>query len=184
MAQNGDDGENVTAPDTGLIQDSDSPAVNVFAAAYVRPAYDIGDNNDLVTFRLNMSTSSTANITANYDFDTSGSQADTGFWTVYLLGAYQGLTTEDHDPLTNSSLYGIVDNLNGLGATVFNEVIRPPETANTGVVNNAATTAHEIGHLFNGQHTDGNGLMAQSPNRMAIIFDPASLHAIRSVTHP
>ncbi len=181
---NGDDGENVTSPDTSLIQDSDTAAVNVFAAAYVRPTYDIGDNNSLVTFRLNMNTSSASNLISNYDFDTTATQADTGFWTVYLLGAYQGLTTEDHDPNTNSALFGIVDNLNGLGATVFNEVIRAPEFPNSQVVNNAATTAHEIGHLFNGQHTDGLGLMAQSGSRQSTIFDPASLNAIRSATHP
>jgi hypothetical protein len=180
----GDIGENVSAPDTSLIQDSDNPALNVFAAAYVRPTYDIGDNNDLVAFKLNMDTTSATTIIANYDFDTSATQADVNFWTVYLLGAYQGRTTEDHDPATDSALVGIVDNLNGQGANVFIEVIRPPETTNTGVVNNAATTAHEIGHLFNGQHTDGSGLMAQSINRASITFDPTTLNTIRSITHP
>lgn len=180
----GDIGENVSAPDTSLIQDSDSPALNVFAAAYVRPTYDIGDNNDLVSFKLNMDTTSATTIIANYDFDAIATQADANFWTVYLLGAYQGRTTEDHDPVTDSAIVGIVDNLNGQGANVFNEVIRPPESTNTGVVNNAATTAHEIGHLFNGQHSDGNGLMAQSINRTSITFDPTTLNTIRSITHP
>src|SRR6266849_8272232 len=65
----GDNGENVTAPDISLIQNSDNPTLNVFAPAYVRPIYDIGDNNDFVTFRLNTNTTSATNIIGTYDFD-------------------------------------------------------------------------------------------------------------------
>jgi hypothetical protein len=77
----------------------------------------------------------------------------------------------------------IVDNLNGQGANVFNEVLRSQEISITAVVNNAATTAHEIGHLFNGLHGDG-GLMAQSINRTSITFDAITLNTIRSIAHP
>ena len=179
----GDIGEDVTAPDTSLIQNNDAPALNVFAAAYVRPVYDIGDNNSAVTFKLNTNTTSEANIISSYDFDTKAREADDNFWTVYLIGAYQPWTTQDCDPGSEGAVLGIVDKLNGQGASVFNEVLRAGEITITAVVNNAATTGHEIGHLFNGQHADG-GLMAQSSVRTSIVFDPITLNTIRSINHP
>lgn len=179
----GDIGENVTSPDTSLIQNSDNPSENVFAPAYVRPIYDVGDNNSSVAFKLNSNTTSAANIIATYDFDAKASEANVNFWTVYLLGAYQAWTTEDADPAAEGAVLGIVDNLNGQGANVFNEVLRAQEITITTVVNNAATTAHEIGHLFNGAHSDG-GLMAQSTTRTSIAFDPITIATIRSLAHP
>jgi hypothetical protein len=179
----GDIGENVTNPDTSLIQNSDNPSENVFAPAYVRPIYDVGDNNSAVAFKLNSNTTSAANIIATYDFDAKASETNVSFWTVYLLGAYQSWTTEDADPATEGAVLGIVDNLNGQGANVFNEVLRAHEITITTVVNNAATTAHEIGHLFNGVHSDG-GLMAQSTTRTSIAFDPVTIATIRSLAHP
>jgi hypothetical protein len=155
----------------------------VFAAAYVRPVYDIGDNNSAVTFKLNTNTTSEANIISSYDFDTKAREADDNFWTVYLIGAYQPWTTQDCDPGSEGAVLGIVDKLNGQGASVFNEVLRAGEITITAVVNNAATTGHEIGHLFNGQHADG-GLMAQSSVRTSIVFDAITLNTIRSINHP
>ncbi len=173
----GDEGENVSAPDTSLLQ-------NAFAPAYVLPVFDVGDNNDFVPFVLNTDTRNPpASIINTYDFDTVATEADVNFWTVYLLGAYQGWTDQDHDPATDDRVYGIVDAINGQGASVFNEVIRPPEGRSTTEVNNAATTAHEIGHLFNGQHTDG-GLMEQSATRSSIVFSDITLNRIRSINHP
>ncbi len=173
----GDEGENVYAPDTSLLQ-------NAFAPAYVLPVFDVGDNNDFVTFVLNTDTRNPpASIISTYDFDQVATEADANFWTVYLLGAYQGWTNEDHDPSTDDRVYGIVDAINGQGASVFNEVIRPPEGRFTTEVNNAATTAHEIGHLFNGQHIDG-GLMEQSATRSSIVFSDITLNKIRSINHP
>jgi hypothetical protein len=179
----GDNGENVTAPDISLLQDSDNPAVNAFAVAYVRPKYDVGDYNDLVSFKLNTNTTSPANIIGSYDFDAKASEADNSFWTVYLLGAYQAWTDEDGDPNTDNLTLGIVDNINGQGANVFNELLRSPETTITTYVNNAATSAHEIGHLFNGQHGD-LGLMEQSSTRSSTIFTEITLNRIRSINHP
>lgn len=66
---------------------------------------------------------------------------------------------------------------------MYNEVLRPGEIAITGVVNNAATTAHEIGHLFNVMHTDG-GLMAQSTTRTTTAFSDQTLARIRSISSP
>ena len=173
----GDDAENVTAPDTSLLP-------NAFAPAYVLPVFDVGDNNDFVPFVLNTDTTNPpASLISTYDFDQVATETDANFWTVYLLGAYQGWTTEDHDPSTDDRVYGIVDAINGQGASVFNEVVRPPEGRFTTEVNNAATTAYEIGHLFNGEHTDG-GLMEPSLTRSSIVFSDITLNRIRSINHP
>ncbi|MFN2455863.1 MAG: hypothetical protein ABR577_16765 [Pyrinomonadaceae bacterium] len=177
----GDNGENVTPASTSLLQDSDTPSTNVFAAAYVRPTYDVGDNNDLVPFVLNSPTSA-AGLRATYDFDAVGTESDSEFWTVYLLGAYQSEISVDGDPETRKTL-GQVDAINGQAANVFNELLRPGEITITPVVNNAATAAHEIGHLFNGIHRDG-GLMAQSISRTTTDFSDETLDKIRSINHP
>ncbi|HEX7184636.1 MAG TPA: hypothetical protein VF756_22620 [Thermoanaerobaculia bacterium] len=177
-ALDGDDGENVTAPDTSLVQDSDDPGQNVFAPAYVRPIYDIGDNNDLVPFVLNVAKDAPTAIIATYDFDSVGTEADDDFWTIYLLGAYQFIRREDMDPVTEPvATLGIVDAINGRGASVYNEVGREAATVVSGI--NAVTTAHEIGHLFNGQHTDG-GLMTPT----STVFTDVTLDRIRSLSHP
>ena len=183
VAFDGDAGENVTAPDTSLIQDSDNAGLNVFAPAYVRPVYDIGDSNDLVPFVLNVARNTAAALIATYDFDTVGTEADPAFWTVYLLGSYQNVRASDNDPAGEGAILGIVDDINGRGASVFNEVLRAGEIAITGVVNNAATTAHEIGHLFNGLHGD-LGLMAQSSTRTTTDFSDVTLASIRNLSHP
>ncbi|HEY9403355.1 MAG TPA: hypothetical protein VIQ24_11880 [Pyrinomonadaceae bacterium] len=180
--RDGDSGENVTPAITTLLQDSDTPAQNVFALAYVRPIYDIGDNNDFVSFVLNSPTAA-AGLRATYDFDTVGTAADAGFWTVYLLSAYQSEAAADADPSTEGAILGQVDDINGQGANVYNEVLRPGELTITAAVNNAATTAHEIGHLFNGMHTDG-GLMAQSTTRTTTAFSDQTLARIRSISSP
>src|SRR6185436_12663042 len=109
-----------------------------------------------------------------YDFDASATEADNAFWTVYLLGAYQHVEAEDADPAREGATLGIVDAINGQGANVFNEVLRAAEINITAVVNNAATTGHEIGHLFNGVHGDG-GLMAQSRTRTTTVFSDDTL---------
>jgi hypothetical protein len=53
----------------------------------------------------------------------------------------------------------------------------------TAVKNEAATAAHEIGHLFNGLHED-LGLMAQTTTRSTLLFSGASLNKIRAIAHP
>jgi hypothetical protein len=177
----GDDAENVTAPDTSLVQDSDNPSQNVFAPAYVRPTYDIGDNNDLVPFVLNVAEDTSAAKIATYDFDNVATEASQDFWTVYLLGAYQYTTDYDADgPATEVDIIGgAVDAINGRGASVFNEVLRPSEIGNQPVINKAQTAAHEIGHLFNGRHED-NGLMGN----LSTSFTDITLDKIRRVMYP
>jgi hypothetical protein len=173
----GDQFEDVTSPDTSLIQDSDDWTKNVFAPAYVRPTYGIiGDNNSAVAFVLNLE----GDLTAAYDFDQVATEASTTFWTVYLLGAYQPGEGEDADPDTEEVTVGEADRINGEGASVFNEALREGADRR---VDHAAVTAHEIGHLFWGIHWHGE-LMAPSLTQASITFAPATLNTIRSLDHP
>ncbi len=180
----GDFVENVTMPDTSLIQDSDDPNLNLFAPAYVRPTFDVGDNNDFVPFRLNSYTNSDDNaaiameLISAYDFDAVDTEADETFWTVYLFGAYQPDIEEDGDPVIETALFGAVlgrvDDLKGVGANVFVEVQKEISEAQKSI-----TEAHEIGHLFNGEHSDG-AIM----NNEGESFSDITLNKIRLLDHP
>lgn len=188
-ALDGDEGESLPLPDTDLLQDSDDPSANVFADAYVRPVYDVGNPSDQEAPFIGNSYEIPL-ITATYEFDAINTEADNDFWTVYLLGAYQYTRDYDRDPDGEAAepgkggVLGVVDNFVGVGASVFVELLRPKEGLTiTGVTNHAATAAHEIGHLFDGRHEE-EGLMAQSSTRTSIRFTPATLNKIRSLLHP
>lgn len=180
--KDGDQGEDIPSPDLSLIQDSDDPAQNVFAPAYVRPIYDIGDSNDNAGFVLNTPGAGTpADLISTYDFDSEGTHNNSEFWTVYLLGAYQYAIAADGDGEGNVT-FGAADGRFGArGASVFFEGLS--EGTPTTYFNNAATTAHEIGHLFSGDHFDG-GLMEQSGTRASLAFTEITLNFIRSITNP
>jgi hypothetical protein len=195
----GDMGENISPPDTDLLTaNSDDINTNVFASAYVRPVYDIGDNNDNTNFVRNALSDSTSGLRTMYDFDQIGTQADPEFWTVYLLGAYQAIEPDDGDPYDEDgdgdvpdASYGVTDSgyPNGWGSSVFMEVGRPREypldyaSRPPLVVSRAATAAHEIGHLFGGEHED-EGVMTPTYNRAIRTFDPRTLIKIRIATNP
>ena len=189
----GDSFENVVRPDTSLMQPSDNPALNVFAPAYVRPLYDLGDNNDFVPFVLNTPSEEAARV-QTYDFDNIGTENDRNFWTVYLLGSYQYATESDADPNSEPPVLATVDYIpsidlrGGLGACIFNEILRPKETVINFTSNRAAAAAHEIGHLFDGRHEDyinnDAGLMAQAQIRTTLNFNAVTLNKIRNAANP
>ena len=172
----------VGAPSTALV----APA---FAPAYVSVVYDLGGQNN-VPFVLNAEPLGT---TSTYKFDNIATEADPAFWTVYLLGAYQANRAKstflfwetgsggDLDPDNEGGILGVVDDINGIGASVFRETLT--ELAPTAARNEGATTAHEIGHLFNGLHED-LGLMAQTTSRTTTAFSDISVNKIRSLLHP
>ena len=195
----GDDGEDVGAPDLSLVQDTFDGARNVFAYAYVIPKYDIGDSNHGVPFVLNTPLGSNvgALLAAAYDFDEIDHEADETFWTVYLLGAYQYQADQDCDPEPDRSVntekctYGAVDDFKGKGASLFMEATRTREWGDRWVTvtqGNASTVAHEIGHLFDARHPE-LGLMSggtdQNPTAAdALKFKPDTLKKIRDIDHP
>lgn len=195
--KSGDEGEDIPAPDLSLVQHSDKPSENVFAPAYVRPVYDVGDNNGSVPFAANVADESQAARRALYDFDQISTEASADFWTVYLLGAYQYTSEHDLDPdVEPGPVNGIVDNSigsdpdgglhrDGFGAILFLEVEREARSLlSEGFTGSPYAmfpyaTPHEIGHLFGARHED-TGLMSQQSGT----FSPRSLNFIRSSQHP
>lgn len=199
----GDNGEDIPMPDICLIQganmpawsncstqgNGDDPATNVFAPAYVRPIYDIGDNNNMVPFVEN----APFDLPTIYDFDQSDTATSPDFWTAYLLGAYQGVYLDDADPqdedgdgIVPDASYGYTDLPAKLGSLIFMEVSRPKEYPldyATRPVSRAYTAAHEIGHLFGGEHED-EGLMLDPFARTVGTFAPATLAKIRNAQYP
>lgn len=182
----GDAGEDVTAPDTSLMQDSDEATKNVFAEAYVRPTYDIGGNGN-VPFVLNTpgsgnnSAAESAELLKTYQFANRATEDDDEFWTVYLLGAYQMQTEEDCDPDAEACTLGQVDDINGQGGSLFKGATR--EAGTGGACGEASVMAHETGHLFNGIHPHGD-LMEEFCNNGTLNFSSDTLKEIRDISHP
>jgi hypothetical protein len=186
-------GEDVTGLDLSLIQETDSPEGNVFAPAYIRPAYDLSGNETNVMFVLNSPGTCPASgvdrdLPTIYSFDNRLREDDENFWTVYLFGAYQDCSHTDGDPQKTepNKTTGRVDAFNGgEGAVVFLEVMRRGEVPLSDVVNRAITAAHEIGHLFGGDHGEG-GLMAEARNRGRNDnrFSERTIATLRNAGHP
>ncbi|HYC00973.1 MAG TPA: transglutaminase-like domain-containing protein [Candidatus Limnocylindrales bacterium] len=179
----GDDGEDVRNPTLALLSNSDDAMTNVYSVAYIRPLFDVGDDNSSVPFVLNTpdGADEEALLLGTYDFDQVATEADDEFWTVYLLGAYQMQTEEDADAEGGGTL-GQVDEIHGLGASVFLETARDVRLPGTGCTEDV-TVVHEVGHLFNLQHPEG-GLMASPCNAGTSSFSNASLQKLRDVDHP
>jgi hypothetical protein len=186
----GDEGENVRMPDLSAMADAvddgvcNGSGLNPFGAAYVCPAFDVGDDNDYVTYIPNSPTPPA--VIATYDFDAIGTEQDPFFWTVYVIGAYQPEPERDVDPGTERFTLGRVDEINGLGASIFLESIADGErTRGTFVLgcSDALTVVHEIGHLLNGRHPEG-GLMASPCDSVSIALAAKTIVSIRSLIHP
>lgn len=195
----GDEGEDIPAPSTGKVlggSAGDSPANNLFAPAYIRPVYDVGDNNNSVPFHANVAENTSAAKRALYDFDQVATEANVDFWTVYVLGAYQYTLEEDSDPNEETLTLGIVDSSgqqdaqgslvrDGLGVLLFVEQEREGRIrrAEGFPVSEFALSPywvpHEIGHLLGARHQD-KGLMGQLSGSFSLI----SLNRIRKSAHP
>ncbi len=208
----GDEGDDVPEPDMSLLQDSDLPANNVFAPAYIRPECCLTGSRENVPFVANIQAVDFGGLDPYLSqpyFNNFGTEASEDFWTIYLLGGYQpkeftlssnGTRFDtDGDPKTVHN--GLIDTSyaaanasnvpgsrfnDGYGAVIYIEVGRPTEYPNDYLgrpVSVAHTTAHEVGHLFKGIHNDG-GLMGITASRQTGTFSDISLSIIRGTTHP
>lgn len=171
-------GEDVTRPDTTMMQSNDIPCsatldtfCNSFTPAYIKPYYNLSGSNEDIPFSLNTPETDRTNIYNNYFNNQVNARDD--FWAVYLLGVYQPDVSEDSDPDEGEALYGQTDSLQGIGAFVYEELSRPTEYEDLdnpvirppGIplwrnrpIANKYTATHEIGHLLNGDHDDCDGI--------------------------
>ncbi len=133
----------------------DEPAVKF---AYVRPYFDVGDNDDSIPFWLNVAEEHeciTVQRTMNrQDSCTSRGLNASDFWVVYVLGAFQNDTANDWDPADETSRVNPDDEkwmgktCDEGGSLVYLEPIREYARSkgwDAGVVEQE-TVVHEIGH--------------------------------------
>jgi hypothetical protein len=193
-------GEDISEPDIGLLTaGSDDPDANVFATAYIRPVYDVIDPTDNSYFQPNAFTATPQDRRSMFiDRDLTSTDADVQFWTVYVLGAYQGEIEEDKDPSDDDALFGIADGIpttsfgDGSGVLIFSELHNsreildyPNDPSDPSLRHERTTVAHEVGHLLSGQHGDG-GLMTNGAGLITSSqFSNVSIRRIRAeLLHP
>lgn len=178
------------------MEDSDDPALNRLAQGYIRPIYDVGDNNQSTIFFSNVAAQTNNAIRDLYDFDQLSTEAQIDFWTIYLLSGYQYTVGRDEDPeveFTNS-VVGVADGepdgtgiFRGQGVVVFLEANGPKECPASGnqpplpaeYCNISSTKLHEIGHQMGADHGEG-GVM----DDLTTFFSNISLAIIRSRDYP
>ncbi len=218
---NGDDGDDVDEPDFGILTSNDTACTNtfnanncnVFLSAYVRPVQDLATSNENVPFATHVDDAAIAAL-RNAHFQNQTHHARDDFWAIYTLGVYQAEEiNNDGDPneqpigggqINLGGVQGRVDSLGGTGegAVTFLEPARATEwniinvyfpAWNTRPVGRRFTLAHEVGHLFDGQHGDNAtgttdaGLMRQTSNRTSPLFTDVTINKIRGgtmITHP
>jgi hypothetical protein len=125
------------------------------------------------------------------------------FWTVYLLGAYQGRPDESNDPDRGRPFnsYGISDGTTpsgiGQGSLVFMELLSNHELDSLSIRIGTPPTfiidireakklvpVHELGHLLGGDHRD-NGIMAEGLDGLANpVFSPQTVARMRRAKRP
>jgi hypothetical protein len=199
----GDEGE-VVAP-TGLtfilMQDSDNPAENIYAAAYLRPRYDGGGAlsfNGAAPFVLNILTEPRdpsffiPQMAVAQNSNAPGIESD-AFWVVYIQLAYQGGLTEDLDPKKGEvPIGGITDRIEffddatsevsvpqgGQGSLAFLEDDRDADLT-LGHDFRIRTAPHEIGHQFGLQGDDPRRAFGIMNVTGALAFVPRHLNVLR-----
>lgn len=102
-----------------LIQASDAPADNIYAAAFIRPECDwseqVGYNQNNLTFVLNVASEQGLENAINILNQNRQSKdyENSNFWIAYFLISYQGDIVRDADPATDGSHAGLAITLAG-----------------------------------------------------------------------
>jgi len=175
--------------DISLMQISDQTNDNLFAAAYIRPVYDLDGGTRTNNFKLNVQNRDDAihQLNAGRDFASS-----MNFWKVYIQGAFQGMTwiqisgkeLGDSDPDYEDGVLGWTPEFNSSGSLVFVETIRDCEIIGNIPVGHLLrkTTVHETGHQFGLRH-EIDSIMEQG-YPVPLLFSPAHLHEMRAKLNP
>jgi hypothetical protein len=173
---------------TAYVSDSDNPAQNVFAHAYIRPRADFA-SQVAPPFIRNVWDNSVppvpgdtarrrAQLAAGGEWPTTPS-----FWRSYLQGSVQGNPARDADPDREPAYTGVNEGFTDEhGSFIYVATIRD-ELLCMRTDQMEHTVAHELGHQFGFDHSSG-GLMAVSEHpacpRVPDWFTAWQLAAIRS----
>lgn len=162
----------------------------------------VADPRDNCLFQANILSSDAADLRPLFSpcWDSSDRNADPEFWSVLVFGAYQPAAHRDGDPSTQAPPSGVVDeitdvtgDLEGSGALIFMEIHRTREipTYNTDpadVTSLANTVGHEVGHLFSGEHCEGEIMGECMPDGSLEItssrFSSLTIRKIRTLVNP
>jgi alpha-tubulin suppressor-like RCC1 family protein len=174
------DDDPATAPfaiNTDLLQDSDSPLTNAFAAAYIRPKrLPASIDTRQANFNRNVECPPVPGTT-NCDIfaeivptllaGRDIAQASPSYWASYIQGAFQPGESEDADPNSEgpgSTLGVTVGSRSHFGSQVYVEGIRESPLDETRERCVQITPAHELGHQFGRRHVDSHGIMSDACN--------------------
>lgn len=205
---NGDIGKDVQATNLtfSLMQTSDEPTENVFAAAYITPEYgwanNQGYNQGNITFELNRTRTITQAETYLNTIRNSNSDESDDFWVGYVLLGYQHYIASDMDPDTEysaspgpaggiTSVFGDADTVpasisnfprGGDNTVLYLETCRDIDIESPKrmlqVEFEFATAPHEIGHQMGlAGDTSGYGIMHTNET---LIFVPNHLNMLRT----
>ena len=178
----------IPLPPTERLEDTPD---NPYHKAYVFPRLDtLRHNPGSVPFVGNLRGDGDINYIRSFfdTFDARGQHDNPDLWTVFLLGAYQGIHKEDADPDSDGGVAGEADGAGGIGALIYWVSGGELDSGNGSrpgwrLID---TPPHEIGHLFGGDHAD-TGLMSDGVNghpQPTDTFSPKTLDAIRRARNP
>lgn len=176
----GDNGEDVPAPDLGWLQDVDHFTDNSLAIAYIRPTYDLGGNETNLPFYSNgpkadlaAEESTNAELEIMTNFDNEATRDDPEFWTGYILGAYQPYYQGDGDPAGDHAInqvsgysgitaeFGAIVFLEKLSEETGHKYLQFDDPGYNGFNDWRDTPLHEVLHLLNADDGDGGQIDAQ-----------------------
>ena len=186
-----EDGVPIPLPPDDRLRDTED---NPYLEAYVMPRLDtIPSGPGTREFVGNIEIDNAEHIKTYFDqFDMRDNEADPDLWTVYLLGAFQGVHWEDGDGQLGiggawiGAIAGETDGLNGEGGLIYwgsgSELEKGHGSAEGWRLIDA--TVHEIGHMFSLVHEDGDLMSDGNYGPPSRFFSPRSLDKIRSIEHP
>lgn len=172
------DGMDVPMPDT-------SELAAAMEEAFVSVLYDVGDNNDLVDFDLNVEDEEHQGAA---DWDSMGRNSRT-YWVAYLLGAHQGPVENDYDPDGEPDSHNGSNNKISGGSLIYKETIYD-KFGSQAVLKERDTVVHELGHAVGDYSAEDNPTTTnvhEGPTRWPDVpsrYSDAYLNAIRSNEKP